>query len=85
MASTDCGNVSQVVPTVHACIKLETEGEKKFGPHTKEFAEATCSKEGMKVMLHSARAVAISVLELAHDLELQKQVKAEFVDNKKYF
>ncbi len=85
MASTDCGNVSQVVPTVHACTKLVTEGEKKYGPHTKEFATATCSKEGIKVMLQSARAVAISMLELAHDSELQKKVKAEFIENKNYF
>jgi amidohydrolase len=72
--SSDIGNVSQVVPTIHPHVPL--------GPgvhiHTEEFARATVSAAGHAAALEGARALGLTVLELLQDPSLLEAVRAEF-------
>lgn len=53
--STNAGNVSQVVPTIHPHIKI---GSSTLVGHTKEFCEAAASKEGDEALILGAKALA---------------------------
>jgi len=73
--STDMGDVSQAVPSIHAYIQIC--GEEIAG-HSREFAEASASKRGEEVILIAAKAMAMTVIDLFTDAELIERVKEEF-------
>ncbi len=62
--STDFGNVSQVVPGVHACMAVHTF---PVVNHQHEFAAACISPEGDTMMLQGAKALALTALAVADD------------------
>lgn len=72
--STDVGNVSHVVPTIHPTVAIVAPG---VSAHTREFAEATVSEAGLAGMLDAARAMALTALEFMADPKLQEQVRRE--------
>lgn len=76
--STDVGNVSHVVPTIHPTVAIVPDGV-SMSAHTPEFAEATVSHTGLQGMLAATRAMALTALEFMLDPELQNQVKQEHV------
>lgn len=43
--STDAGNVSHVIPTIHPSVKI---CDSEVVTHTEEFKQAAISKQGMK-------------------------------------
>lgn len=59
--STDTGNVSHVVPTIHPTIAI---CNKEIPSHTVEFREAACSKEGDKGLILAAKALALTGLKV---------------------
>lgn len=75
--SSDIGNVSQVVPTIHPHVPL--------GPgvhiHTEEFARATVSPRGREAALEGARALALTVLDLLSDPLVRQEIQNEFQGN----
>ncbi|MDO4926270.1 MAG: M20 family metallopeptidase [Turicibacter sp.] len=73
--STDAGNVSQVVPTIHPSLKI---CEPSVAGHTKEFKEAAISKQGDQAVLDSAEILARISLELLLDSQKLKAIKEEF-------
>ena len=73
--STDAGNVSQVVPTIHPSLKI---CEPHVAGHTKEFKEAAASKRGDQAVLDSAEILARISLELLLDSQKLKEIKDEF-------
>jgi len=75
MGSTDMGDVSQVVPAIHAYIQIC--GEDVAG-HSREFAQAAISKRGQEVMLIAAKAMAMTGAELFTKPDLVRQMKEEF-------
>src|SRR6056297_89727 len=72
--STDMGNVSQVVPSIHPYIKI---GEEITG-HTVEFKEATMSDKGHQALIKAAKALALTGCELLSDSKLLEDIKQEF-------
>jgi amidohydrolase len=74
--STDFGNVSQVVPGLHAYFKVG-EGD-DLRAHTLVFAEATRSEEGLAGMVIGAKALALTALDLVDDPGLLADVRREF-------
>jgi amidohydrolase len=62
--STDFGNVSQVVPGVHACMAVHTF---PVVNHQHEFAAACVSPAGDAMMLEGAKALALTALSVADD------------------
>lgn len=75
LGSTDAGNISQVVPTIHPHIKI---GSSTLVGHTPEFCEASVSKEADDALIIGAKALAITALTLITDKEKLKEIKTEF-------
>jgi amidohydrolase len=60
--SSDMGNVSQVVPSIHPMLGIEAGGAVN---HQKEFAAATVTPSGKKAIRDGALAMAWTVIDLA--------------------
>lgn len=60
--SSDMGNVSHVVPSIHPFVAIETDGAVN---HQKEFADATVTKSGEKALRDGALAMAHTIIDLA--------------------
>lgn len=74
IGSSDITHVSRVVPTIHPNFPI---GE-GIEIHSRAFAEAAASARGLDGMLEAARAVALTVHELAHDPAQRAAIGAEF-------
>ncbi|MEM7130376.1 MAG: M20 family metallopeptidase [Chloroflexota bacterium] len=77
MGSSDMGNVSQIVPSIHPYVTIAKMGT---GGHTQAFAEASASPWGDQALLRSAKAMAMTAVELLTQPEVMQQVKAEFAE-----
>lgn len=75
IGSTDAGNISQVVPTIHPYIKI---GPDNLVAHTVPFREAAASPQGDQALLKGAKALALTAFQLITDHDLLKDIKAEF-------
>ncbi|MBV7330622.1 hypothetical protein KFU94_20735 [Chloroflexi bacterium TSY] len=75
MGSSDMGNVSQIVPSIHPYVTIAKQG---VGGHTAEFAQASASEWGDQALLRSAKAMAMTAVELMMQPELMTQAKQEF-------
>ena len=60
--STDMGNVSQVVPSIHPMIGIETNGAVN---HQREFAAATITDSGDRAIRDGALAMAYTIIDMA--------------------
>lgn len=76
IGSSDITHVSQVVPTIHPNFPIARPGQ-RLELHTRAFAAATTSREGEAGLLEAARALALSVHELARSPEARAAVAAE--------
>ena len=73
--STDCGNVSQALPTIHPYIRICPDG---VPGHSREMAEWAKSPLARTGMVAAAKSLAMTALDLlAHPAELAR-AKAEF-------
>jgi amidohydrolase len=72
--SSDIGNVSQVVPTIHPHVPI---GE-GIHIHSEEFARATISEQGKAAAVEGAMTLALTAAELAASPELRKKILDEF-------
>lgn len=75
LGSTDTGNISQVVPTIHPHIKI---GSNSLVGHTPEFCEASVSKEADNGLIVGAKALSLTALTLITNEEKLKEIKTEF-------
>lgn len=75
VGSTDMGNVSQLVPGIHACVKITGED---VMVHSPEFALAAASEAGIQAMLDAARALAMTLVDLTADTDNMTRVREEF-------
>jgi amidohydrolase len=75
MGSTDHGDVSHIVPSIHPYIAIVPEGT---SGHTVAFREAAISSAGQTGMLNAAKGLAMTTIDLLCDTELMQKVKAEF-------
>ena len=72
--STDCGNISQVVPTIQPHISIS---EAVIPGHTEAFKAAACSAYGLATIARGAKALALTALELIENPEELAAIKAE--------
>ncbi|MCM3728962.1 M20 family metallopeptidase [Neobacillus cucumis] len=79
IGSTDAGNISQVVPTIHPYIKI---GADEIVPHTVPFKEAAASPTGDHGLLTGAKALALTALHLITETDTLAEIKAEFKERK---
>lgn len=74
MGSTDMGNVSHVVPSVHPFMRLVP----GLTMHTREAAEAAASPEGDRAVTEGALELAMTAVELYSRPDLLSAVKTGF-------
>jgi amidohydrolase len=74
--STDMGDVSHAVPSIHPWLGIVEPGSALC--HTHPFAEAAVSDRGLDVAVVAAKALARTAIELLADAELRKSVRAEW-------
>ncbi len=73
--STDIGNVSQLVPSIHPFVAIAPE---EVVTHSPQFALAAASEAGSKGLLDAAKALAMTVVDLVANPEIVVKVKDEF-------
>ncbi|HEX5773010.1 MAG TPA: M20 family metallopeptidase [Geomobilimonas sp.] len=74
LGSSDIGNVSQVVPTIHPHVPIGA----GLHIHTEDFARATVSEQGRQAVVEGATAMALTAAELIVRPELRKKMWDEF-------
>jgi hypothetical protein len=75
VVSTDMGNVSYLVPSIHPMIAVSPPD---VALHTAEFARWAASEEGDKAVIDGAKAMAMTVLDLWLAPGLAEEVRAAF-------
>ena len=73
--STDMGNVSQVVPSIHPTVAIASP---EVLMHTPEFASAAVSEAGHKGLLDAAKAMAMTVADIFGQPEMLDKIRQEF-------
>jgi len=74
-ASTDFGNVSARVPSIHPVIRVSPPG---ISLHTVEFAEYAQGPDGDLAVLDGADGLALTAADFLHDPDLRQAVAADF-------
>jgi metal-dependent amidase/aminoacylase/carboxypeptidase family protein len=75
VGSTDMGNISYLVPSIHPMIKVADEG---VPIHTIAFAEWARSEQGDRAVLDGAKAMAMTVIDLWVSAEMRASVAEQF-------
>ncbi|MGL5088090.1 MAG: M20 family metallopeptidase [Cetobacterium sp.] len=75
IGSTDVGNVSHIIPTIHPNIKI---CDSNISGHTHEFEKAAGSIEGDNAVILGGKALALLGLELIQNPAELKKVKESF-------
>ncbi|MBI2830888.1 MAG: M20 family metallopeptidase [Chloroflexi bacterium] len=73
--STDMGNVSQLVPSIHPFIAIT---DVNVLIHSPQFAEAAASERAIEGLLDAAKALAMTVIDLLASPETVAKAKEEF-------
>jgi len=77
--STDIGNVSQLVPSIHAFVAIAPE---EVVAHSPQFASAAASEAGIQGLIDAAKTLAMTVVDLVAKPEIVSKVKREFEQEK---
>jgi amidohydrolase len=72
--SSDIGNVSQRVPTIHPHVPI---GD-GLHIHSEEFASATITEQGLAAAVEGAKALALTALALALNGPVREEIRHEF-------
>ncbi len=75
IGSSDIGNVSQLVPSIHPLIAI---APARVVTHSPQFAEISALEAGTKGLLDAAKALAMTVVDLVADPEVVARAKEEF-------
>ena len=73
--STDMGNVSYLVPSIHPMIQAAPEG---VPIHSVDFARFAASPQGDQAVLDGAKAMAMTIVDLWASASLRESAHAEF-------
>ena len=75
MGSTDMGNVSQVVPSIHPYVAIAPEGTPG---HSTVFRDAAATPQALENALKAAKAMALTAVDVLLDRDLLESAKNEF-------
>jgi hypothetical protein len=73
--STDCGNVSQALPTIHPYIRISPDG---VPGHSREFAQWARSPMARAGIVAGAKALALTALDLVGSSDTLAAAKRDF-------
>jgi metal-dependent amidase/aminoacylase/carboxypeptidase family protein len=79
MGSTDMGNVSAIVPAIHPTIAV---APLDIPIHTVEFREIAASEGAHKALLDSAKALAMTAVDVLTDADHRRRMREEFDSSK---
>jgi metal-dependent amidase/aminoacylase/carboxypeptidase family protein len=71
-ASTDLGNISKVIASIHPYIGVNSGAAVN---HQREFAAACITKDADQAVVDAAKAMAMTLVEIASDPALREYVK----------
>lgn len=74
--SIDMGNVSHVVPAIHALVDI-SDG-KKIIPHTHEFARAARTEYADQALIRAGKGLALTGLDVLHNQDFRLLIQDEF-------
>ena len=74
IGSTDCGNVSQILPCIHPYFKV---APRNVEHHTPAFTETSGSETGLAAMVNVAKAMALTALDILTDQKLRARITDE--------
>ena len=75
VGSTDMGNVSHVVPSIHPMVAVAPRG---VGIHTPDFADFAASASGDDGVIDGAKAMAMTIVDLWTSSETRRSVAESF-------
>ncbi len=75
LGSTDMGNVSALVPAIHPTVAI---APPHVTIHTPEFREVAASEAGHRGLLDSAKAMAMTAVDVLVDADLRRRIEEEF-------
>lgn len=78
VGSSDIGNVSQIIPTIHPHVPIR-EG---INIHTREFAEATATPDGHRALMEGVLTLGLTAMELLFNKEALEAVKKDFQERR---
>lgn len=79
LASSDVGNVSQALPTIHAWIGILPAGAPDTPIHTREFRDAAATDHAHQRMRAAACALALTARDVLAEPDLRRAAHEEFV------
>ncbi|GAG05997.1 unnamed protein product, partial [marine sediment metagenome] len=74
-ASTDMGNVSHLVPSIHPWIAISSE---PLGVHTPEFAAAASGDAANEALIDGVKALAMTAADILTQPDILSRIKEEF-------
>ena len=77
VGSTDMGNVSHLVPSIHPMISSAPAGT---AIHTLDFAKASVTTQADQAVIDGAKAMAMTAIDFWTSSDLQKSIRKEFVE-----
>ncbi len=75
IGSTDMGNVSQIVPSIHATVAI---APPTVTIHTSDFSAAAISESGNKGLADAAKSMAMTIVDILGCPETLENIKEEF-------
>ena len=75
VGSTDMGNVSYAVPSIHPMIKVAPEGTPI---HTPEFEVYTGREEGDRAVIDGALTLALTMVDCLARADTREEIRAAF-------
>jgi len=79
IGSSDIGNVSRVVPSIHPLIAIASA---RAVTHSPQFAKTAASEAGMRGLIDAAKALAMTVVDLVAEPTMLVKVKKELEQDK---
>lgn len=77
VGSTDMGNVSHLVPSIHPMIASAPTGT---AIHTRDFEKASITAQADQAVIDGAKAMAMTAIDFWTSSELQRSIKQEFTE-----
>lgn len=76
VGSTDMGNISHLVPSIHPMISSAPSGT---AIHTLDFAKASITDQADRAVIDGAKAMAMTAIDFWTSTDLQRSIREEFV------
>jgi amidohydrolase len=75
MGSTDMGDISQIMPAIHAYFSI---GPETIAGHSIEFADAAVSEAGDAAVINASKSLAMTAADLLSEPALLERAKVEY-------